>query len=67
MASQPADIVDDFSIDNPQLTKKERRTMRARKRKVKNGQELSEEDEKIYSYKCPVFRTTLRLLKGMFS
>jgi len=34
---------------------------------MKSGEALSEEEEKIYTYKCPVFRTTLRLLKGMFS
>jgi len=38
-----------------------------RTRKLERGESISEEEEKIYIYKCPLYRTSLRLMKGQVS
>jgi len=58
---------DDTMFDNPKPSRKEIKAMKARQRRIEEGEEVSEEEEKIYTYRCPVYRTTLRLRNGVVS
>jgi len=48
-------------------TRKEIKLEKRRQKRTDRGEEVSDLEDKIYIYKCPLYRTSLRLMKGQVS